>query len=106
MAKIKLRVSATIEDTFKDFIVSRKAKGLAEKTVQSYWGQFYAVARHLDVKMDIALLQKADLEAMIFSLRKMAAIGTLYNAEPLGANPLPAMVNHTSTIEHTVVKGL
>ncbi len=69
MAKIKLSVSATIEDTFKDFIVSRKAKGLAEKTVQSYTSQFYAVARHLDVKMDIALLQKADLDAMIISMR-------------------------------------
>ncbi len=69
MAKIKLRVSATIEDTFKDFIVSRKAKGLAEKTVQSYTSQFYAVARHLDVKMDIALLQKADLDTMIISMR-------------------------------------
>ncbi len=69
MAKIKLRVSATIEDTFKDFIVSRKAKGLAEKTVQSYTSQFYAVARHLDVKMDIALLQKPDLDTMIISMR-------------------------------------
>ncbi len=37
--------------------------------MQSYWGQFYAVARHLDVKMDIALLQKADLDAMIISMR-------------------------------------
>ena len=69
MAKIKLVVSATIEETFKDFIISRKTKGLAEKTLQSYQSQFQAVARHMDVKMDIAMLQKTDLDAMIISMR-------------------------------------
>ena len=62
MAKIKLVVSATIEETFSDFIISKK-------TLQSYQAQFQAVARHLDVKMDIAMLQKADLDAMIISMR-------------------------------------
>ena len=69
MAKIKLVVSATIEEPFSDFIISRKTKGLAEKTLQSYQSQFQAVARHMDVKMDIAMLQKADLDAMIISMR-------------------------------------
>ena len=69
MAKIKLVVSATIEETFSDFIISRKTKGLAEKTLQSYQSQFQAVARHMDVKMDIAMLQKEDLDAMIISMR-------------------------------------
>ena len=69
MAKIKLVVSATIEETFSDFIISKKTKGLAEKTLQSYQSQFQAVARHMDVKMDIATLQKADLDAMIISMR-------------------------------------
>ena len=71
MAKIKLVVSATIEETFSDFIISKKTKGLAEKTLQSYQAQFQAVARHLDVKMDIAMLQKADLDAMIISMRTL-----------------------------------
>ena len=69
MAKIKLVVSATIEETFSDFIISKKTKGLAEKTLQSYQSQFQAVARHMNVKMDIATLQKADLDAMIISMR-------------------------------------
>ena len=69
MAKIKLVVSATIEETFSDFIISKKTKGLAEKTLQSYQSQFQAVARHMDVKMNIAMLQKADLDAMIISMR-------------------------------------
>lgn len=72
MAKIKLVVSATIEETFSDFIISKKTKGLAEKTLQSYQSQFQAVARHMDVKMDIAMLQKADLDAMIISMRDVS----------------------------------
>lgn len=71
MAKIKSVVSATIEETFSDFIISKKTKGLAEKTLQSYQAQFQVVARHLDVKMDIAMLQKADLDAMIISMRTL-----------------------------------
>ena len=35
MDKIKLVVGATIEETFADFIISRKTKGFAEKNLQS-----------------------------------------------------------------------
>ena len=69
MARIKLNVSTSIEETYKDFLISRKTKGLADKTLQSYEQQFRAVARHLDVSMDIATLQKADLDGMISSMR-------------------------------------
>lgn len=69
MAKIKLVVSASIEETFKDFMISRKTKGLADKTLQSYQSQFRAVARHIDISMDIAALQKSDLDNMIISMR-------------------------------------
>ena len=69
MAKIKLVVSATIEETFSDFIISKKTKGLAEKALQSYQAQFQAVARHLDTGTDIAALQKADLDDMIVSMQ-------------------------------------
>lgn len=55
MAKIKLVVSTTIEETFYDFAIPRKTKELAEKALQSYQSQFQAVARHMDVKMDIPL---------------------------------------------------
>ena len=46
MKKIKLNCAATMEETFADFLTSRKAKGLADKTLQSYEQQFRAVARH------------------------------------------------------------
>ena len=68
MAKIKLVVSATIEETFSDFIISKKTKGLAEKTLQSYQSQFQAVARHMDVKMDIdaQVLSRLILTNMVY----------------------------------------
>lgn len=69
MKKLKLNVTATVEEVFRDFIVSRKSKGLADKTLTSYQSQFQAVARHLDVSIDIAALQKSDLDAMIVSMR-------------------------------------
>ena len=40
MKKIKLNCAATMEETFADFLTSRKAKGLADKTLQSYEQQF------------------------------------------------------------------
>lgn len=64
MKKIKMNCAATVEETFADFRTSRKAKGLADKTLQSYEQQFRAVARHLDVKTDIAMLQKAERQAL------------------------------------------
>lgn len=69
MSRIKLNVSATVEELFREFLISRKAKGLADKTLTSYQSQFRAIARHLDVSMDIAALQKEDLDAMIVSMR-------------------------------------
>ena len=49
MAKITLYQGASIEETFNDFIISRKTKGLADKTIESYNYHFHAIARHLDI---------------------------------------------------------
>ena len=70
MGKIMLISGATIEETFNDFILSRKIKGLAEKTIESYQHQFKAVSKHLDVSKSVLSLQKKDLEEMIISMRE------------------------------------
>lgn len=70
MKKIKLDCTATMEETFSDFITSRKVKGLAEKTIVSYQSQFQAIAKHIDMSMDIAAIQKADLDSMLVSMRE------------------------------------
>jgi len=69
MGRIKLTIAATMAETFKDFLLSRKTKGLADKTLESYQNHFRAVARHMDVSTDISALQKVDLENMISSMR-------------------------------------
>lgn len=69
MAKIRLQTTASIEEAFKDFIFSKRAKGLAEKTLVSYQFHFKSIARYLDVTQELAELQKADLETMISQMR-------------------------------------
>lgn len=69
MKKIRMNCTATLDETFADFLLSRRAKGLAEKTLESYSSQWKAVARHLDTGTDIVTLQKADLDDMIVSMR-------------------------------------
>lgn len=69
MKKIRMNCTATLDETFADFLLSRRAKGLAEKTLESYSSQWKAVARHLDTGTDIAALQKADLDDMIVSMQ-------------------------------------
>ena len=56
--------SAPIDEVFKRFILSKKALGLAEKTLESYQQHLVAIRKHLDVTMMIDDLKKSDLEAM------------------------------------------
>ena len=79
MAKIKLQMRATIEETFKDFIVSKRSKGLAEKTLESYQFHFHSIEKHLDVTQDVATLQKEDLEMMIAEMRG-AGLAAIHSA--------------------------
>ena len=69
MEEIKLNLGTTIADTFNDFIIARKAKGLADKTLESYKSHFKAIARHLDISRNIEDLTKSDTESMIASMR-------------------------------------
>lgn len=69
MKKITMPKSDTITEIFEDFIISRKTKGLAEKTLQSYRQHFRAIAKHLDISQPIDSLSKSDLDDMIASMR-------------------------------------
>ena len=69
MSKITMNQSATVEDVFNDFIVSRRSKGVTDKTIESYNFHFAAVSRHLDVHKNIDDLQKSDIDKMIESMR-------------------------------------
>ena len=69
MAKIKIKISVTVADTFHDFLVAKKSVGLSEKTIITYGQHFSAIAKHLQVDKSIDELNKADIESMISSMR-------------------------------------
>lgn len=69
MKKITMKIGNTVAETFEDFILSRKAKGLSDKTLTTYNQHFKAVRRHIDVDIPIDDLTRSDLESMVSSMR-------------------------------------
>ena len=68
-----MNCAATTEETFADFLTSRKAKGLADKTLQSYEQQFRSLDEMVkqNVLLDIChflahFLHNFKLESLIF----------------------------------------
>ena len=47
MAKIKMKNSVTVAETFHDFLMAEKAAGGTEKTLLTYGQHFSAVSKHL-----------------------------------------------------------
>ena len=69
MAKIKMKNSVTVAETFHDFLTGKKAAGVSEKTLLTYGQHFSAVSKHLSPDTPMDALNKADLETMIASMR-------------------------------------
>ena len=67
--KITMKTSKTMKAFFDDFIIAKKAQGLADKTIKSYQSQFRAINNHLDVNVPIEDITKSDLEKMVTSMR-------------------------------------
>lgn len=64
-----MKKSATFEGIFADFIMTRKAKGLSDKTITTYNQHFRAISKHIDINNPIDRVSKLDLEKMIASMR-------------------------------------
>ena len=64
-----MKPSKTMKEFFDDFIIAKKAQGLADKTIKSYQSQFRAINNHLDVNVPIEDITKSDLEKMVTSMR-------------------------------------
>ena len=69
MAKIKMKNSVTVAETFHDFLVGKKAAGVSEKTLLTYGQHFSAVSKHLSPDTPMDALNKTELEDMISSMR-------------------------------------
>ena len=47
--RISVKSSASVEEEIKRFLLSKKAKGLADKTLATYQQHFHAIGKHLDL---------------------------------------------------------
>ena len=72
MVKIKMNRGGnetTLRNAFKDFVISKSAKGIKTKTISTYHSHFSAVEKYLDIDKPFSALSKGDFEQMIVSMR-------------------------------------
>ena len=48
--RISPKSSVSVEEEIKSFIIAKKAKGLADKTLATYQQHFHAIGKHLDLE--------------------------------------------------------
>ncbi len=68
--KMNSFVDKSVEEVFAEFIVSQEAKNLTETTLQTYRAHIHSISKHLDIHKSMDRLTKADLEAMVVSMRR------------------------------------
>ena len=60
----------SIKGAFEDFVVSQMAKGVSDKTVETYRSHFKSIGKYLDTEMTFGSVRQADLDRMIVSMRQ------------------------------------
>ena len=81
--KLKISVSQTqtIREAFDDFLLQKKALGLADKTIETYSHHFGIISKYLDSSAPIAGLFKRPLDEMIERMRSAGMKDTWVEAE-------------------------
>ena len=72
MCKMKIEISnflTTFEQLYNDYLTTCKAKGLSEKTVQSYATHLKCFGKYLDLDTPIEDLTQKHLEQMVNQMR-------------------------------------
>lgn len=87
---VKETCSASLADLLPRFVASQTAKGVSEKTIQTYYGHFHCFGLYLDVSKPVDELTEEDLENLIISLRKR---GLSHNTISSYARVLRTMLN-------------
>lgn len=59
----------TVENAFEDFLNSKRAEGIKDKTIKTYMGHFGAVRAFLDTEKDIELVSRRDIDKMLIGLK-------------------------------------
>ena len=60
----------SLSEAFEGFIASRYAKGVCDKTIESYQNQFRSISHHFDIDRQIGKICQDDIDAMIVSMRR------------------------------------
>jgi len=60
----------TVEELYPSFLSAAAARGVREKTLETYKQHFRAISKRLDVSIPIKELRKSDLDDMIFAMRE------------------------------------
>lgn len=60
----------SIKEAFKDFVVAQTAKGVSDKTVETYHAHFRSIGKHLDTSLTFDVLKQTDLDRMVVSMRQ------------------------------------
>ena len=66
---ISMKRNLIFADVFESFIMSRKAKGICDKTIITYRQHFNAISKHIDINSPIDEITKKNIEDMIASMR-------------------------------------
>lgn len=70
MAKIKLNTSISLNDAFENFLLSKRAEGLSNKSITTYKGHLSCISHHLNIFQQLSNVNKSEIEEMINSMRK------------------------------------
>ena len=60
----------SIKGTFEDFVVTQTAKGVSDKTVETYHAHFRSIGKHLDTSLTFDVLKQTELDRMVVSMRQ------------------------------------
>ena len=60
----------SIKEAFENFVVAQTAKGVSDKTVETYHAHFRSIGKHLDTSLTFDVLKQTDLDRMVVSMRQ------------------------------------
>ena len=67
--RIKIETHRTAAECFEDFILAKKGRGIADKTIDSYQNHFHAAGKIIDWNIPIGDICQKDINILIVSLR-------------------------------------
>ena len=70
MKQLRIKYEGTLEQLFNNFLTSRQALGVQEKTVKTYKAHFQAMSHYLDPQELISDFQEEEIEEMIVAMRR------------------------------------